>query len=98
MKNKVFGYLGLAARGRKISTGETCYQDVVKRKAKLVILASDSSVRTKERMQHTCNSCDVPCISCLTSIEISSAIGQVNRMSVAVLDEGLATQILNCLK
>lgn len=98
MVSKVFGYLGLAARARKIAIGETATQLITSKKAKLVFLASDSSDRTHSRVQHICNSCAVPCVDQFSSEEISSAIGQFNRMVVVVTDEGLARQILNCLK
>lgn len=98
MVNKAFGYLGIAARARKIAIGETAYHAIVSKKAKLVFLANDASERTSSKIQHVCNSCAVECITSFSSEEISSAIGQFNRMTVAVLDQGLAEQIKNCLK
>ena len=98
MVNKVFGMLGLAARARKIAIGETAMQLISSKKAKLVFLAKDSSDRTHSRVQHICNSWNVPCVDQFSSEEISSAIGQFNRMVVVVTDEGIAKQILNCLK
>lgn len=98
MESKIFGYLGLAARARKIAIGETAIQLITSKKAKIVFLASDSSDRTHSRVQRICNSCAVPCVDRFTSDEISSAIGQFNRMIVVVTEEGLAKQILNCLK
>lgn len=98
MDNKIFGYLGISARARKIAVGETAQKLITSKKAKLVFLASDSSERTHSRIHHICNSCGIPCIDQFTSEQISTAIGQFNRMTVAVMDEGLAKQMLNCLK
>ncbi len=94
MPNKVLGYLGLAAAARKIATGETAYKMITAKKAKVVFLATDCSQRTQERITHVCEVCGVPCIHVYSSEELSSTIGQVNRMSVAVVDQGLAKQIL----
>ena len=98
MDNKLCGYLGLAARARKIAVGETAMQLITSKKAKLVFLANDSSDRTHERVTHICNLCGVMCVDLFSSEEISSAIGQFNRMTVVVTDEGLANQMKNCLK
>ena len=96
--SKALNLLGLACRARKTAIGETCMHSVTSRKAYVVFLASDASERTKDKVQHTCNSCGVPCVTQFTSIEISSAIGQFGRMMVSVNDAGFAKQILNCLK
>ena len=98
MDNKLYGYLGIAARARKIAIGETAMQLITSKKAKLVFLACNSSNRTHERVMHICNLCGVTCIDQFSSEEISSAIGQFNRMTVVVTDEGLAKQRKNCLK
>ncbi len=93
MVNKCFGYLGIAARARKIAVGETAYQLISSKKAKLAFLANDSSPRTKDRIQHICKVCNVPLIENFNSDELSAAIGQSNRMTIVVTDEGLAKQI-----
>ncbi len=98
MKNKIFGYLGISARARKVATGETAMQCIKSKSAKVVFLASDSSLRTQDKVRTLCTSNRIHCIEDFTSEEISDAIGQVNRMSVAVLDEGLANQILKNMK
>ena len=98
MDRKIAGYLGLCARARKIVIGETAMMHITSKKAKLVFLASDSSDRTKKKVKNACNSHSVLCIDQFASHEISATIGQENRMIVAIEDEGLAKQILNCLK
>ncbi len=98
MNSKLAGYLGLCARAGKISIGDTAMQDITHRRAKLVLLASDSSDRTQEKVKNACNSHSIAWVDQFTSEEISMAIGQYNRMVVAIKDEGLAKQILNCLK
>ncbi len=98
MENKLHGALGLAARARKIAVGETAVELICSKKAKLVFLANNSSERTHSRILHICNSCGVPCIDRYSSEEISEAIGQWNRMTVAIMDERMAKAILNCLK
>ena len=49
-ENKIYGLLGLARRAGKISFGtESSIDTIERRKAKLVIIANDSSDRTKKR-------------------------------------------------
>ena len=98
MDKKIAGYLGISARARKVSIGETAYKAIVGRNAKFVFIANDASPNTKKRVLNVCNQCKVQYIDCYSSEEISDAIGQVNRMVVAIEDNGLAKHIMSCLK
>ena len=49
MQNKIYGLLGLAARGRNVVSGEFATENAVKNgSAVLVIVAKDASERAKE--------------------------------------------------
>ena len=55
-RNKVFSYLGFAARSRNLITGyNTCIMMMAKRKVRLLILAEDLSENTIEKMLTQCN-------------------------------------------
>ena len=57
-KDKVLSYLGLAARARKIQSGEFSTEKSVKSgRAALVIVASDASDNTKKKFTNMCIKC-----------------------------------------
>lgn len=55
--NKVYSYLGFAAKSRNLVTGyNTCEMMIKKRKLKLLILTEDLADNTVKRMQQKCSS------------------------------------------
>ena len=51
INNKIWGLVGLAARARKICFGaDSVEQEMKKKKVKLVLIAQDSSERTKTKL------------------------------------------------
>ena len=53
--NKIFSYLGLAARARRLVSGEFSTEQAVKRnKAYIVIVATDASENTKKNFRDMC--------------------------------------------
>lgn len=55
-RNKVFSYLGFAARSRNLITGyNTCMMSMTKRKIKLLILTEELSENTIKKMLQQCN-------------------------------------------
>ena len=64
--NKVYGLLGLARRAGKISFGtESSIETIQKGKAKLVIVTTDSSDRTKNNFEELSKKYDEVIVSCL---------------------------------
>lgn len=93
-ENKVYGLLGLAARGRNVVSGEFSVENAVKSgSAMLVIVAQDASDNTRKRFSDKCSFYQVPFYVCGTKEELGHCIGRELRSSVAVLDEGLARAI-----
>ena len=86
MKNdKVLQMLGLAARGRKIESGEFSTEKAVKAgKAGLVIVAKDASDNTKKLFRNMCAFYEVP------YYDLGRCIGKQYRASIAVTDSGFA--------
>lgn len=94
MENRIYGLLGLAARGRKVVSGEFSVENAVKNgSAMLVIVAQDASDNTKKRFSDKCSFYQVPIAVCGTKEALGHCIGKEFRSSVAVLDEGLARTI-----
>ena len=95
---KIFGLLGLARRAGKISFGtESSLETIEKKKAKLVIIAEDSSDRTKKNFKDLCESKNIP-IRIFEKIEnLSKSIGQVNKAVYVIKDENFARELIKII-
>lgn len=95
MKNsKILGLIGLAARARKVSFGADSVElEAQKNKVYLIILAQDSSSRTKEKFQKISEKYNVPIIITQTIEELSKAIGKSNKAILGIEDINLASEI-----
>jgi ribosomal protein L7Ae-like RNA K-turn-binding protein len=94
----VVGYLGIAARARKIVFGAKLMEEVRKKRVSLVLVASDASDRTKKQFQDKCTSYQIPCLIWGSIDQISITTGMHMRVAVGINDKGLAKNILECLK
>ena len=93
-QNKIYGLLGLAARGRNVSSGEFSAENAVKDGSAMpVIVAEDASDNTKKLFRDKCSYYDVPIHIYGTKEELGHAIGKEMRSSIAVTDAGLARTI-----
>ena len=95
MKNsKILGLIGLAARARKVSFGADSVElEVQKNKVYLIILAQDSSSRTKEKFQKISEKYNIPIIITQTIEDLSKAIGKSNKAILGIEDINLASEI-----
>lgn len=98
MNNKAMGLLGLAARARKIVSGEGVLTSIQNRSAKLVLIAEDASENTKKKYVDKCTYYNVEFDFVETSAELNQAMGTLNRRVIAVTDEGFAKNLHTCLK
>ena len=75
-KQKLYGMLGLCAKAGKVVAGNQAVLEAIeKRKIKLLILAEDSSDRTKEMFQKIGEEKKIKIVICLTMEELSEKIG-----------------------
>ena len=100
MKNdKVLQMLGLAARGRKVLSGEFSTEKAVKTgSAELVIVADDASDNTKKLFRNMCAFYEVPFYEYGTKEELGHCIGKQYRASLAITDTGLAKAVEEKIK
>lgn len=100
MKNdKVLQMLGLAARGRKVLSGEFSTEKAVKTgNAGLVITAVDASDNTKKLFRNMCAFYEVPFYEYGTKEELGHCIGKQYRASLTVTDTGLAKAVEEKIK
>lgn len=93
-QSKIYGLLGLAARGRNVVSGEFSVENAVKDgSAMLVIVAQDASDNTRKLFHDKCSYYGVPVYVYGTKEKLGHCIGKEIRSSVAVLEEGLARTI-----
>ena len=94
INKKILGLIGLAARARKICFGADSVElQMQKKKVQLVILAEDSSDRTKEKFKKIGKQQNIP-IMIQGEIEVlSKAIGKSNKAIIGIEDGNLASQI-----
>ena len=94
LTSNIIGVIGLAARARKISFGaDSVENDIKAKKVKLVIVAKDSSERTKEKFKKICENYNVPIIIDSNIEDISKAIGKSNKAIIGVKDINMAKGI-----
>ena len=93
--NKVYGLLGLARRAGKISFGtESSIETIQKGKAKLVIVTTDSSDRTKNNFEELSKKFNVE-FRIFGKIEnLSKSIGQNNKAVIVIKDKNFSNEIV----
>lgn len=95
-RNKVLSLAGLAARARKIASGEDMVENSIRSgEVRLVIVAEDASANTRKKFSDKCSYYQVPILFVGTKEEVGKAIGKEFRASIAVLDEGFAKAMLD---
>jgi len=92
--SKILGHIGLAARARKLTSGEDQVLDSIRSKrAKIVFLASDAGINTTKRITDKCAYYQIMLINDLSSDDITKAIGKENRKVIAIIDQQFAQMI-----
>lgn len=98
MDKKLAGYIGMACRARKILIGDTAIKAIQKKDAKIVLLAEDCSLNTQKKVLDKCIFYQVKVLKVESKAELAYTIGRADVSFVAVVDEGFAKAIQNCLK
>ena len=94
MENKIYGLLGLCTRAGKISFGtEAVLEKISKRKVKLLIIAEDTSEKSKKKILDIAQKNNVPYTIFGTIFDNSKAIGKVNKAIIAIEDKNFAEAI-----
>lgn len=96
-QEKALNLLGMAMRAGKIVTGESLsLKEIQQQKARLVIVATDASERTKEKMENKCTYYEIPITVQFTTAELSHAIGK-ERVICTVMDQGFTKKLKELL-
>jgi ribosomal protein L7Ae-like RNA K-turn-binding protein len=94
VNKKILGLIGLSAKCRKVSFGADSVENQIKKnKVRLLIIAKDSSERTKEKFEKIGKEYNVPIIIIGEMEELSKAIGKSNKAIFGIEDINLAKEI-----
>ncbi|MCI8349086.1 MAG: hypothetical protein HFE74_06610 [Firmicutes bacterium] len=95
MRDKVFRYIGLAARGRMVAIGyNTCVFSMSKSKVKLIILAEDLSQNSVEKIKSEADRKGIPVRVYGNKQELSHMTGKENSGIFGITDANLSKAIL----
>lgn len=94
-KNKrILGLIGLAARARKICFGaDSVEEQIKKRKVFLIIVATNSSDRTKEKFRKLSEEYKISIIIQGEIETLSKAIGKSNKAIIGIEEQNIANEI-----
>ncbi|EGQ27480.1 YlxQ family RNA-binding protein [Mammaliicoccus sciuri] len=95
---KIYQLLGMAARARKIVTGEDLVvREVRSGHAELVILSKDASANTMKKLTNKCNTYNVEKHDFGSREDLGHAIGKEARVVLALTDKGFAKKLSELL-
>lgn len=96
--NRFTSLLGLAYRARRVVTGEEAVIQAVRDKtARVVLISSDASDRTKKTVHNKCKYYHVPVIEVLNRSQLGQAIGKQERVLIAVTDKGFGNKLIDLM-
>ncbi len=83
--------MGLQQKHGKIVSGMDAVVDEAKKyKIKLVIVANDTSEKSKKNIKYVCTNYEIPVIELSTMEELGAVIGKRNRAIIGIKDKGFS--------
>lgn len=99
MPQSIAALLGLCQRAGQLASGDMAAEQALrKRKALLLLIATDTSERTQNRYRHLARTAGVPCYLVGTLDELGSAVGKSRRAALAILSIDFARGIQGMIK
>lgn len=99
MNDKMKRLLGLARNAGKCALGAGAAEKAIKfNKSRLVIIAENSGESTKSKFVNLCKKTNAEYIFCKDKSELGSAVGLKEKSVIAVIDDGFAKGVLECIK
>jgi ribosomal protein L7Ae-like RNA K-turn-binding protein len=97
--NKVYSFLCLIARARRlVSGGEIVEKSLKLKKIFLVIIAEDATDNTKKRLTDKCNFRGIRIITFGTKSLIGKFIGKEERAVIGIIDINFANRIVELIE
>ncbi len=96
--DRIYGILGIASKAGKIISGFDSIKDnIMKKLVNLIIVANDTSEKTKKEIKFICDEYEIPLVTFGTIEGNSHSIGKINRAIIGICDEGLAKKFLELI-
>jgi ribosomal protein L7Ae-like RNA K-turn-binding protein len=96
MEQKVLALLGFAQKAKKLVSGESAAEALLKKnQAKLIVLADDISANVRKKYTLWAGDQNVPLITGGPKLQLGMAIGQSPRTVIVVTDNNFAQSILH---
>ena len=93
-QNKIYGLLGLCSKAGKLTFGtEATEEAILKRNIYFIVIANDSSEKTKNKFKTICERNNINFIIYGTIDENSRAVGKDNKAILGIKDRNLANAI-----
>jgi len=97
--DRALSLLGLAARARKIVSGEEqVVKGIQQGNVFYVIITEDASANSRKKITDKCSFYEVPFKEVFDRDSIGHAIGKISRITVGVTDQGFSKQLEKLLK
>ncbi len=97
-RGRILGMIGLAARGRRLVSGEDmCERAIKSKKARLCIVSAEASDNTKKKFRNMCEYRNVKYIFWGEKEELGKYTGKDMRTVIVITEEGFVNKILNLL-
>lgn len=98
MDKQVANMLGLCQRAGKLISGDCLVKTGIKEcNVKLVLLATDASVRTKKDYLHLAKVYNIPILQYGTKVELGLSVGKSFRAAVGITDANFSEKIIQII-
>ena len=98
MTDRIYSLLGIAQKAGKVSAGDMAQQSVKDRKARLLVIASDASGNTRDKLTRMAENAGVPWVLYGTMEDLGHAVGKSDRACLSVRDTGFAKSLRSLLE
>ncbi len=97
--DRVLQYIGLARKSGKLVIGtDSVIKSLQNNKIKLILIGSDASSSTLDKMEKKAFFYHIPLIKKYSSMELSFAVGKRSSMVFGLTDKGFAEAIMRTLQ
>ena len=95
---KLCGLIGIATKAGKIVAGtDACLDEIQKGKVHLVMLAKDSSDRTKHTFYQEAKKYHIAICEVLSIEEMSKSMGKINKAVIGIKDVGFSNKMISII-
>lgn len=97
IRNRVLGYIALANKAGKLTSGGSMVSDAIRSKNKpgLILLAEDVSEGIAEKIEAVAAYNSIPCLRIMSKDDFGAIIGKAPRSALAIKQGGFVAQLVH---